>query len=286
MILVKLFLSLSCVSAAFVSTASRSLAAEFSRKRGNQNCAELAEFQMPMSLPKMPSFPNLLPIAHCDNLPENSGSNNFLNTVIRSISNTIGSNQVFNWKEYEIMLYSKNYAGISEAFKRGAIDFSYIPKTKDFYEVLCNRECVEGNAIMKQYFDSGIFADMVEVGLITYEEMIDSAIDFGNYFVANMVLDHLIAKNRPEILSPDYKSKYGPVNNLHVLISHPVYRHKDWPSSDIKKSYYCNKYYWYTEEDFKFFRKYYLIFEEPSNDRWISKLRKRNVEIRFYNCDL
>ena len=31
---------------------------------------------------------------------------------------------------------------------------------------------------MKQYFDSGIIDEMVAIGLITYEDMIDSVIDF------------------------------------------------------------------------------------------------------------
>ena len=286
MILVKLLLSLSCVSAAFVSTVSRSLAAEFSRKRG-QNGAELAEIRMPMSLPEIPSFPNLLPIAHCDDLPENTGSNNFSNAAILSALNTLGDNQVFNWKEYEMMLYSKNYVGISEAYKRGAIDLSYIPRTKDFYEVLCNRECVEGNAIMKQYFDSGIFADMVEVGLITYEEMMDSAIDLGNYFVANMIIDLLIAKNRPEILSPDYKSISGSVNNRQVAeIEAYLLQDRRRRLFSLGKEYDCKKLNSYNMEEFNFFRKYYFIFEESSDDPWMRRLRKRSIWLRFINCDL
>ena len=286
MILVKLFLSLSCVSAAFVSTVSRSLVAEFSRKMNNQNAEELPNFRMPVNLPqlpKMPSFPNLLSIAHCDDLPENAGSNTFSNAAILSTLNALGYNQVLSWKEYEMMLYSKNYAGISEAYKRGAIDLSYIPRTKDFYEVLCNRECVEGNTIMKQYFDSGIFDDMVEVGLITYEEMMDSAILLRNYFVANMVLDRIIAKHRPEILSPNYKSKSGSVNNRQVTDNEASFS----LDRGFWKEYDCKMLNQYDMEEFNFFRKYYFIFEESSNELWISKLRKRiRIGLKFINCDL
>ena len=294
MILVKLFLSLSCVSAAFVSTVSRSLAAEFSRKMNNQNVEELPNFRMPVNLtkmPKMPSFPNILPIAHCDSLPENSGSNSFSNSAVRSVSNTLEGlegNQVLNWRDYESMLSSQNYAAISDAFKRGAIDFSYIPRTKEFCEVLSNRKCVEGNAIMKQYFDSGLFDEMVAIGLITYEDMVDSALQLRNYFVANMALDRIIEKHRPEILSPDYKSKTGSFNNRQIIYTQPYHDSKFSPHSDIEKAYDCKMYMYYYKnmEEFKFFKKYYLIFEESSDDPWMRKLRKRYVNIEFNGCDL
>ena len=58
-----------------------------------------------------------------------------------------------------------------------------------------------------------------------------------NFFVANMTLDRLIAKYRPEILSPDYKSKYGPVNNLHILISYSSLSHINWLFSNIITDY-------------------------------------------------
>ena len=171
MICIKLFLSLSCISAAFVSTASRSLVAEFSRKMNNQNVEELPNFRLPVNLPqmpKMPLFPNLLPIAHCDDLPENIGSNNSSKSgfVMRT------SKVAFRWNDYKLLPFSNNYPGISEAFKRGGF---------------------EGNAITKQHFDSGLFDEMVATGLITYEYMIDCAIVLRNFFVANMTLDRLIA---------------------------------------------------------------------------------------------
>ena len=264
MILVKLFLSLSCVSAAFVSTVSRSLAAEFSRKMNNQNVEELPNFRIPVNLPqmpKMPSFPNLLPIAHCDYLPENTGSNNSSKSgIFRHIKRVH-----FHWSDFGMMIFSNNYAGIPEAFKSGG---------------------VKGNAIMKQHFDSGLFDEMVATGLITYEDMVDCAIELENFFVANMALDRIIAKHRPEILSPEYKSKYGPVNNLHVLISDSSVVDKNWPFAAIVTKYDCKKPIQYDMEEFNFFRKYYLIFEETSNDLWMRRLRKRIVTIEFHNCDL
>ena len=141
--LIKLFFSLSCASAAFVSTVSRSLAAEFGRKRG-QNTAELAESRMPTVFPKMPSFRNLFPIAHCNSLPENPGSNNFLNTFILPILNKYKpASELLSWREYEKLLVEKDFSGISEAFKRNSINFSYIPRTRDFFQVFLDKKCIE-----------------------------------------------------------------------------------------------------------------------------------------------
>ena len=113
MILVKLFLSLSCVSAVFVSTASRSLAAEFSRKMNNESVEELPNFCMPVNLPqmpKMPSFPNLLPIAHCDSLHENPESNNSSKSgfVMRT------SKVAFRWNDYKAIIIPE-YSNTSNA---------------------------------------------------------------------------------------------------------------------------------------------------------------------------
>ena len=105
---------------------------------------------------------------------------------------------------------------------------------------------------MKQYFDSGLFDEMVATGFITYEDAIDCAIELRNFFVANMTLDRLIAKYRPEILSPDYKSKYGPVNNLHILISYSSFVHINWLFSNIITDYDCKILDQYDMEEFNF----------------------------------
>ena len=174
-------------------------------------------------------------------------------------------NVAFHWNDYKLIIFSNNYAGISEAFKSGG---------------------VKSNAIMKQHFDSGLFDEMVATELIKYEDMIDCAIELRNFFVANMALDRLIAKHRPEILSPDYKSKYGPVNNLHILISYSYFVNKNYLYSKIITNYDCKILNQYDMEEFNFFRNYYLIFEESSDDLWMRRLRKRNITINFFDCDL
>ena len=104
-------------------------------------------------------------------------------------------------------------------------------------------------------------------------------------FVANMALDRLIAKHRPEILSPDYKSKYGPsITFIFWFLSsfvnknYPIFKdyHQLWLQNPNQ----------YDMEEFNFFRKYYLIFEESSDDLWMRRLRKGISRLIFSDCDL
>ena len=300
--LIKLFFPLSCVSAAFVSTVSRSLAAEFSLKRG-QNGAELAEFRMPMSLPKMPSFPNLLPIALCDNLPVNPGSNNFLNTAIIPNLNQYkldSESELLSWREYERLLVDKNFFGISEAFKRNSIDFSYVPRTRDFFRVILDRRCIEGDEIMKNYFESGVIDEMVEFGFTSYQDIIESAMNNESYFIANLALDRLIAKHRPVMNSPNFKSKPSNDPIRQTIIVEKCYNPRFDPirtgfephsncirTYDIEFNFDCNNLDPKDIEKFNFYKKYYYIFKNTSKrEEWSAFLSRKTIHLKFLNCYL
>ena len=274
MILIKLFFSLSCVSAAFVSTASRSLAAEFSRKRG-QNSAELAEIRIPMSLPKMPSFPNLLPIAHCDSLPENPGPNTFFSTIRNALFN---EDRTLKWnQDFEKMLEKEDYVGLSEAYKKGEIDYSYMPRTHDFYRILLHYKCTEGDKILKRFFNSGVIDDMVDKGLLKYQDIVNAAIKINNENIANLALDRLIAIHRPDLKSFKYKSKPRTVQKW-------IYASKRDQISVITID--CSNYdHFLYPEHYKFAKNYFLIFEKEPMEPWMADLNKNTFCIEFNECN-
>lgn len=299
MISVKLFLSLSCASAAFVSTGSRSLVAEFSRKRNSQNVEERLNLRMPVnlskmtSMPSMPSIPNPLPFAFCDSLPENPDPNNFFNVVIRPIMETftLENSSGFDKMKFEKMIATKDYDGISEAFKNGAIDFSYVPKTKSFARVILHWTFAERTEIMKKYFESGVIEKMVKNGSITYQDLIGIAVSEGNFVIANMAIDRLIEKYEPEINSPNYKTTGSSKNSIQRLFLSPSRSY--FKSKPQKRAFfYCDRLDPRDMDKFNFYKKLYLILyqkkagkivNEPS---WKTELRRDNIYLFFNNCDL
>ena len=217
MMFIGLLVSASSASAALIPTLSRSLPVAFKRKM-NQGSVDYSEFQMPVTLPQMPVIPNPSLFAYCEGLPENPGVNSLYTLVVHQIwKDLFPGNNLLGWKEYEKMLVTKDCARISEAFKSGLIDFGYAPRARDFYRVFLEKECAEGNEIIKRYFDSGVIEEMVEIGLMSYQNIVDAALKKKNYHVANMALDVLIAKHRPEINSPNFKTKTKDFKSITII---------------------------------------------------------------------
>ena len=295
--LVSLFTSLSCASAAFIPTLSRSLTAEFNRQR-HQNVEELPKFHVPVSLPKMPSLPNPLPIAFCDGLPNNP------ETTITG--NIITSNQAavskLNWKIYEKLLEKEDYAGISEAYNNDAIDFSHVPRSRDFYRIFLNPECINGNQIIKGYFDSGLIADLVELEWVKYQDIVDAALESKNFYIANLALVGLIAKHQPEILSPNYKSRslFYCFNSTQSISISAVLKENEPRRQSLNFVLDCghgSDYFSQIEENsklakdymeiYKFAKNYFHIFyNDPEMKQWMVDLRKRDITIKFTKCNV
>ena len=278
---IKLFISLSCVSAAFVPKLSRSLAVKFNRLKGQER-GDHSEFHAQFSLPQMPSIPNPLPIAFCDSLPKNP--------------------VIYEPDSIEILLEKKEFNALFDLQVKCAIDFNDIPKTKDFYRILTDRNCINCEKIMKGYFDSGLIDDMVKLGSISYQDIVDCALENDNFFVANLALDRLIEKHRPELKSPHYKAErpfdLGSEYNLHNLITFNLidknYQYDfitalpEDPNSELKrKDFYFNcNHRIYRSEMFKFAKNYYLIFYNHPMEPWMADLRRRDVSLMFIGCNL
>lgn len=228
---IKLFISLSCVSAAFVPKLSRSLAVKFNRLKGQER-GDHSEFHAQFSLPQMPSIPNPLPIAFCDNDPKN--------------------------------VPSKSY-GSSLAYA-------------------CE-----------------------DLGLINYHAIIEWAVAFENYSLSNWAIDHLIARHQPELASPNYKT--GPENNCRCHLEDDLQEFAILTSAKYARGeqleqraffyigikyeeFYCDKLNSDDIERFNFYKKLFYVFHKLRHEHnskepnWIAELRRFNVHLMFYNCEL
>ena len=209
-------------------------------------------------------------------------------------------NQLLSWREYEKLLINKDFAGISEAFKRNSFDFSYIPRTKDFFRVFLDRRCIEGDEIMKNYFESGVIDEMVEFLFTSYQDIIESAMNNKKFFTANLALDRLIAKHRPEINSPNFKSKSSSDPIRQAIIVEKCYNPRFDPIRtgfeplsnrvrlyDIECNFDCNNLDPKEMEKFNFYKKYFYIFKNtPQREEWSVYLSRRTIFLKFFNCYL
>ena len=186
------------------------------------------------------------------------------------------------------MLSNHDYAAVSEAYKNDAIDFNYVPKTKYFYLVFLDENCVKGSEIMKKYFESGVIDKMVESGSFSYQDIIEFAVYMDNFYVANLALDRLIAKHRPEINSPDYKSKSSQIKSARqmIFIGAQSSDMKLPGTSFIAHNFDCMLLGPSDAEKYNFFRKYYLIYENASMEPWLVDLSRNVVLLIFSNCNL
>ena len=283
---IKLFIALSCVSAAFIPKLSRSLAVEFNRKSG-LNGEGHSDFSASFSLPRLPSIPNPFPVAHCDSLPKSPVTYGPDNTKLEPMN--VGC---FYLKKYEQILGNKDDFEIIKLLDKGAIDYNYMPKTENFYRFLTSRRCYRCNVIMKGYFDSGVIDDMVEMGWLKYQDIVECALENDNYFVANLALDRLIEKHRPELKSPNFKTESpsiftGKHNQQNLIKALP----EDAKNESKRKNFYfnCNYHSYYFPqfaEMFKFAKNYYLIFYNHPMEPWMADLRRRDVSLMFVGCNL
>ena len=206
----------------------------------------------------------------------------------------ITENQLLSWGEYEKLLINKNFAGISEAFKSNSFDLSYIPRTRDFFRVFMDRRCIEGDEIMKNYFESGVIDEMVEFEFTSYQDIIESAMNNMKFFTANLAIDRLIAKHRPEINSPDFKSKPSSDSTIQAIIVEQYYNPRFEPigtgfeSVTLRRcTFDCNNLDPKDMEKFNFYKKYYYIFMNTSKrEEWSDYLSRRTIFLQFYNCYL
>ena len=277
----KLFISLSVVSAAFVPKLSRSLAVEFNHLKGQEHVNN-SDFQAQFSLPQMPSIPNPFPIAYCDSLPRKP--------------------VIYEPDSIEKLLERKEFNALLDLHVKGAIDFNYMPKTKDIYRILTDRNCINYEKIMKGYFDSGLIDDMVELGSLTYQDIVNCALENDNYIVANLALDRLIEKHRPELKSPNYKTErpfelndeYNQPNLITFNLIDKNYQHDfitalpEDPNSELKRRefYFDCNHRIYRSDMFKFAKNYYLIFYNHPMEPWMADLRRRDVSLMFVGCNL
>ena len=86
-----------------------------------------------------------------------------------------------------------------------------------------------------------------------------------------MAIDRITAKNRPEILSPDYKSKTGSVNNRQRTEMEPIYLERRF-----SREYDCKKLNSYDMEN-SIFQKILFHLWKSSDDLWISELRQNHL---------
>ena len=283
---IKLFLYLSFVSATFVFKLSRSLAVKFNRRSGLDGEGH-SDFGASFSLPRMPSIQNPFPVAHCDSLPKNLVIYEPENIKLEPM--TAGW---VDWKKYEKLLENKDVNQISYLYKNCAIDYNYMPKTENFYRILTGRGCRNCKNIMKGYFDSGVIDDMVEMGWLKYQDIVESALENDNYFVANLALDRLIEKHRPELKSPNYKTERpsiltGKYNQQNLIKALP----EDPKNESKRKNFYfnCNHrnhYFPHFAEMFKFAKNFYLIFYNHPVEPWMADLRRRDISLMFVGCNL
>ena len=89
---------------------------------------------------------------------------------------------------------------IKEAYSKGEIDFTYMPKYKYFYYGLL-KGCDE---VLMKYFKVGTIEKMCKMRLITYKEILDTAIIYDRYATANMMLDYIVEAMLKEIDSTDF----------------------------------------------------------------------------------
>ena len=273
--LIKAFAWISGASAAILPIVMRQMSVEMNKlmRKNNRN---IPEFQMPLILPEMPDMqmPTVkipFPVAYCDGLKEDS-ANNLLkkrlmaekNKQILKLSNE-ETNKRFNHKNYEKLLSKADYSAISEAYKNDEIDFSYMPRKPKFYLVLLDMESEEGNEMIKKYFESGVMEEMRTLGLLKYQNIIESAVNRENYLIANLALDYMIAAMLKEVDTEGFKESDW-------LMSHGTFTCGFRHMRSLEKTKCFGFWYFNLSENerqmFKFFDKHDRIFVDHQFTNW------------------
>ena len=288
--LIAVIILLSSVSTAFWPILARQMALECNRKilKSNGNVPELQESFKPcvssssLEYHDIPPLHYLLPVSYCDSIKDAKESfKRRLNTEkVRDVIERPSQN--FNWRSYERMLVTRDHSKILEAYKNGAIDFSYVPRKERFDKVLLDMNSAEGNAIIQKYFEAGTFEEMRQMGLVKYADIIESAMLRNNYFVANLALDYMIAAIKKEIDSDDFEKCKWRINEDYFL-KYGLQHVEQLPIGKIVAS-------WYHElsenekEMLQFYGKYNRVFVETPLKHW--KIESSMFVTRMQNLQI
>ena len=291
--LIVVFILLSSVSAAFWPILARQMALECNRKilKGYGNVPELQESFKPyvssssLEYHDISPLHYLLPVSYCDSIKNAKESfKRRLNAEkVRYFISTLETPpQNFDWRNYERMLVTRDHSKILEAYKKGSIDFSYVPRKERFDKVLLDMNSTEGNAIIQKYFEFGAFEEMRQMGLVKYTDIIESAILRNNYFVAHLALDYMIAAMKKEIDSEDFE-KYKWRINEDYFVNYGLQHVEQLPIGKIVAS-------WYRElsenekEMLQFYGKYNRVFVETPLKHW--KIESSMFVTRMQNLQI
>ena len=151
---------------------------------------------------------------------------------------------------------------IMEAYRKGEIDFNYMPRYQYFHRGLLENESLGCNKVLMKYFKVGTIEKMRKSGLISYKEILDTAIIFDRYVAATKMLDFIVEAMLNEIDSENFdESEFKLDPRIYEIFVAPVNclikRNDKFEYEDHK-------------EDIEFFYKYNRIFGivPETNDSW------------------
>ena len=169
-------------------------------------------------------------------------------------------NPNFNPANYELLLErtfrytttDTHATAIMEAYRKGEIDFNYMPRYQYFYRGLLTNKSLGCNEVLLKYFKVGTIEKMRKSGLIKYSNILKSAVIFNRYAAANKMLDFIVEAMLNEIDSEDFDEsewKLDPeIYEIFVARINCLIKRND-------KFEYANH-----KEDIEFFYKYNRIF--------------------------
>ena len=240
--IVQLFFSLSCASTAVLPVLRRYSAVKFNQlmnQNGFENLPEQNLHLSPSLMSEKPEFPDLaflgrvLPISHCfcevsyEDPPEKDPKELAAKMALKErllahnklypVPEPLGDydptkNPRFIPKDYERHLTEKGYySTVAEAIESGSIDLTYIPSDPKLLLKFLRWNAdasSRGNNVIK-YFEAGTFEKMRQAGLVTPKAFIE-LLKIGiagdkNYFLANIIFDHIIVAMLNDIDSDDFK---------------------------------------------------------------------------------
>ena len=141
---------------------------------------------------------------------------------------------------------------IMKAYRKGEIDFNYIPRYQYFHRGLLTYKSLGCNKVLLKYFKVGTIEKMRKSGLISYKEILETAVIFHRFAAATKMLDYIVEAMLNEIDSEDFDETEWKLDQSTYDIF--VARTKCLIKRNNKAEYEEYK------EDIKFFYKYNRIF--------------------------
>lgn len=228
-IIVQLFVSLSCVSAAVLPVLRRYSAVKFNQLMNQNDTGYLHDHQLSLKFPAMPQFPELaplgrvLPISYCETPKANSSKKRPMDPAAKMalkerllahnklypVPEPLGDyepskNPRFNPKGFERLLRREYYNEVYRAINAGAIDFAYIPSDPKLIEPL-----KIPSHLFKKYLEAGTIEKMRQAGMINSQDLVEKSIKAletrdKDYVLANLILDHVVVGMLNDIDSDDF----------------------------------------------------------------------------------